>query len=565
MLPTTTTRPVRSLLVAGGKLARPLCLHHARSINTSTTPSRPSPSATQNRSYVSSTTPNNDALPVNPPVQAATATATSPTSSPLNVDIRPYKDKKLREVLNSYLVFKACTVQPLVKHSGDIIDAVTAIRMSTPLYALIKSTFFRHFCGGENLTEVLPTMEAFRKQNIGSILDLAMEADIDEEAEDGLVSAISPEEALRRADKIVKMMMESIDIAAQQPDSYIAVKATAIVPAPTLQRWSDAINDMKYAFLHAAGKFDPSTAILQPNTLFAQSLTRSSFETMITNLASKPSLTPSEMDDLFSWVDRDGNGSVDWIDVSDVINVFNPATSHLLISAESHTNPTADVFSKYDQTIIETVTPQLFKLSKHGVTKDVRIMIDAEQTYFQPAIDDLTIHLCRSINPPIHNSSTGPIVYTTYQLYLKDALARLMADVHRAHRNNFSLGIKIVRGAYMSSERARASQLGLPDPINNTIEDSHSHYNNAIEFLVGRIGAFRQQEKVAGGTTKGRPLSVVVATHNAESVRRACDAMERAGIVKDDGSVAFAQLMGMKDVLSFGVAAGGFKVYKVCE
>lgn len=46
--------------------------------------------------------------------------------------------------------------------------------------AVIKKTFFGHFCGGENLPEVLPTMKGFAEQKIGSILDLAFEADMDD-------------------------------------------------------------------------------------------------------------------------------------------------------------------------------------------------------------------------------------------------------------------------------------------------------------------------------------------------------------------------------------------------
>ena len=45
---------------------------------------------------------------------------------------------------------------------------------------VIKKTFFAHFCGGENLQEILPTMEGFASQKIGSILDLAFEADMED-------------------------------------------------------------------------------------------------------------------------------------------------------------------------------------------------------------------------------------------------------------------------------------------------------------------------------------------------------------------------------------------------
>ena len=98
-------------------------------------------------------------------------------------------------------------------------------------------------------------------------------------------------------------------------------------------------------------------------------------------------------------------------------------------------------------------------LCERAYKNDVRILVDAEDYCFQDAIDDLTDEAMRKFN------KKRAIVFATLQMYRHDRMPYLQKIYEDALANNYVPGIKFVRGAYMEEERARAAQLGYPDPI----------------------------------------------------------------------------------------------------
>ena len=181
---------------------------------------------------------------------------------------------------------------------------------------------------------------------------------------------------------------------------------------------------------------------------------------------------------------------------------------------------------------------------------DVRVMVDAEQTYFQPAIHRITMEMMKKFN------TDKAIVFNTYQCYLKIAYHSLVLDMEQASRQNFYFGAKLVRGAYMEQERARALSVGYDDPINADYEATSAMYHKCLEECMLRMHA---NKKKPGEKDK---IGIMVASHNADTVRFAIQKMKELDIKPEDRLICFGQLLGMCDQLSFPLGQSGYSVYK---
>jgi len=148
-----------------------------------------------------------------------------------------------------------------------------------------------------------------------------------------------------------------------------------------------------------------------------------------------------------------------------------------------------------------------------------------------------------------------PIVFNTYQCYLKDAYKNLLLDLEQAERQNFFFGAKFVRGAYMEQERQRAKELNYPDPINPNFEATTDMYHKCLKEGMERMENFQ-----LNGDKK--MVGIMVASHNEDSIRFAIREMEKHGIKPEDKVICFGQLLGMCDQISFPMGQAGYSVYK---
>jgi proline dehydrogenase len=171
---------------------------------------------------------------------------------------------------------------------------------------------------------------------------------------------------------------------------------------------------------------------------------------------------------------------------------------------------------------------------------DVRVFVDAEESWFQDTIDNLAYEMMELYN------KEKAIVYNTYQLYRHDRLDALKRDYENAVAGDYHLGVKPVRGAYMEKERKRALELGYPSPINPTKQASDELYDNGLRFCIEHLDR----------------IALCAGTHNEASSYLLMELMEEHGIAPNDERVYFAQLYGMSDNLSYNLAHAGYNVAK---
>ncbi|KAK0274193.1 proline dehydrogenase [Friedmanniomyces endolithicus] len=161
----------------------------------------------------------------------------------------------------------------------------------------------------------------------------------------------------------------------------------------------------------------------------------------------------------------------------------------------------------------------------------------AEETWSLSGFFNWTMEMQRVYNAAAKGGEC--VVYSTYQAYLKQTPETISRHLALARKENFTLGLKLVRGAYLGSEDRAL--------IHPSIEATHAAYDGIMASLI-------QREPNARITTPLAPwpnISVVLATHNAISVQLA-QTLRRQQLSRGEPltQLSFAQLQGMADEVS---------------
>ncbi|KIR34069.1 hypothetical protein I352_03302 [Cryptococcus deuterogattii MMRL2647] len=184
---------------------------------------------------------------------------------------------------------------------------------------------------------------------------------------------------------------------------------------------------------------------------------------------------------------------------------------------------------KGDLEALRSLWNKLRSLGERAKKQGIKILVDAEHSWYQPVIDPYCLLLSQEFNRPSPNDE----------------------------EHGYALGVKLVCGAYFVQERSKWMTEGRPDP--DPIWPNKPTTDCIFNEAVGKVlNTLSQQLK---GAHPELALDIVIGTHNTKSVRLIIEGMEKYGLcerkssgrlqIKDEarGKVFVGQLYGMKDDL----------------
>ncbi|KRX40595.1 Proline dehydrogenase 1, mitochondrial [Trichinella murrelli] len=433
------------------------------------------------------------------------------------------------QLLRSMAVLKLCSTKMVLDRGEDLFKILRWTFGDRISNSLMKATFYGHFVAGENLHDAVETVKRLKARNVRSLLDYCFEQTLDNDS-DGSVEECT-----------LKTLIGCIDALAglNDPLQMVAIKLTSLGCPKMLLTLSDS-------WTRTLTMVERRTGLSWEN-LLESPIAADKFNLNNSNLRCGDHQLTAELYN--KWLDnlrKTDDGLVDLYPYGILDRVDAWKCIKRMMLADCGMLDDENLQWKY-----EAMVRRLNEIVDHAVRRNVRIVVDAEQSYFLPMTNILSLELMRKY------CKNEPVVFITYQAYLKQANKLVANALQLARRWQCVIGTKLVRGAYMEHERQRALLLGYPSPINDTYDLTNETYDNILDLLIKEINS-RQIGKV----------HLICATHNEQSVKHLLANLKSLQLhstrptSKCADNISFGQLYGMCDQISFPLADAGFLVYK---
>ncbi|OCF37810.1 hypothetical protein I316_00034 [Kwoniella heveanensis BCC8398] len=437
-------------------------------------------------------------------------------------------------LLRSYLVYSIISLPYLVDYSPTILHALTHspipfLKQITE--AIVRQTFFYQFAAGETVQGCMPVMIDQRRRSIASMLNYSAEAELDAAA--GAEAAADLEEKAREArfDEVIRALEQAGAYerglkAEERGSTSFALKVTGLIDFGVLQRAS-------YTLL----RFRPLAQLTIPSNGAS------------TAHVPYPGTPQSEDTKIVARMPDSADGK-------ELLKLSGMLTNMGVLETD-------EGLRAGDMEELAKLWDKLKVIGNKARENGIPLLVDAEYTWVQPALDAYTLLLSEVFNkPPAKGDTTtpwvGPLIYGTYQSYLTRQPAHLAASIKHAEDNGYALGVKLVRGAYFQYERKKWISEGRAgaDPIWIDKNTTDGAYNASLDKVISALAA------QLSGDKPELALSVIFGTHNPGSCDLLVEKLKSTGLaesveggrvkLRSDvvGKIGVAQLLGMKDDLT---------------
>lgn len=449
-----------------------------------------------------------------------------------------YKSKTMSQLLRNYFVLGLCSKDVLVRNNEKLMKLTRKLFGKRAFDLIMRSTFYGQFVAGADEQEIEPVIKHLQSFGVKTILDYSAEEDVQEDtiaqADDNNCTLDNNDNRQESDDelKYLAKMDEDSPLRRYLGSNNFADRRRYLPVARTY-------------FYHGESQCERNLEIFFKSIeAVANSTANTGFAAIKLTALGRPKLLMklSKIIDYMRQIEGLRQGDT----LAELLKRFNSLN-------QTHIN-------QLDEDEFEMLCNLMRRVNRIGAYASqvggARCMIDAEQTYMQPAINMIAMQLMRQYN------RREAIIFNTYQCYLKGAYDQVRRDLAAARAENFFFGAKLVRGAYMDQERARAAKLGYEDPINESFEATTGMYEKTLSYLMEEIRREMRFDQAGQIDMNNRRISIMVATHNEDAVRFALEQMNRLGIKPEHRLICFGQLYGMCDHISFTLGQSGFSVYK---
>lgn len=315
--------------------------------------------------------------------------------------------KSTEELLLGLFVYKLCTWPWVVDIAPHVLKITEALQLQKAVYWFVKNSFFSQFCGGETAEECVATMSRLSQAGINCILDLSIESDL--HSDEAKKKTPHDEQGKywqhdQNADATLEMIKNCLKTAAQgQHEEYAtsgafaAVKVTAFAPPELLLRLNQVLFYLEKTFeaYQVNGHVD-STCVKH----------------VVSQICPLPQseLQQEYRNQILSHLENN-KGTLDYTEFTKLFNLRGAGRD---IWWETHSSKTeTEVFlTQDDLEAYDKMVRRMEEICQLAYDLRVGVMVDAEQSYFQEAIDHVAMNLQDKFNRR-EDTNHAPTVYNT--------------------------------------------------------------------------------------------------------------------------------------------------------